>query len=58
MEPESGPPLFSPLSEDARVEGLPAWTPRCSSMLAPDRALAVLRSNVWPGAVAYATTGK
>ncbi|XP_059048226.1 radial spoke head protein 6 homolog A [Achroia grisella] len=58
VEPEVGPPLFSPLSEDARVEGLPAWSPRISTNLAPDRALAVLRSNIWPGAVAYATNGK
>jgi hypothetical protein len=58
VEPESGPSLFSPLAEDARVEGAPAWTPRCSSALAPERAVAVLRCSVWPGAVAYATTGK
>ncbi|CAH4038157.1 unnamed protein product [Pieris brassicae] len=58
VEPESGPSLFTPLSEDAHLEGLPAWTPRVSSSLSPDRALVSLRSNVWPGAVAYATTGK
>ncbi|KAM3959332.1 radial spoke head protein 4a [Aphomia sociella] len=58
LEPETGPSLFSPLSEDARVEGLPAWSPRVSNNLAPDRALAVLRSNIWPGAVAYVTNGK
>lgn len=58
MEPETGPPLFTPLSEDTRVEGLNAWTARISSFLAPDRAVAVLRSSVWPGAVAYATNGK
>ncbi|XP_073950886.1 radial spoke head protein 6 homolog A-like [Choristoneura fumiferana] len=57
-EPESGPTLLTPLSEDARVEGLSAWTARRSSSLAPERALAVLRSNLWPGAVAYATDGK
>ncbi|XP_072929487.1 radial spoke head protein 6 homolog A [Epargyreus clarus] len=58
VEPEVGLPLFTTLSEDARVEGLPAWTPRISSTLAPDRAVAVLRSNIWPGAVAYANSGK
>ncbi|KAG6441997.1 radial spoke head protein 6 homolog A [Manduca sexta] len=58
VEPESGPPLFTSLSEDARVEGLSAWSVRTSSTLVPDRALAVLRSNLWPGAVAFATAGK
>ncbi|KOB65400.1 putative radial spokehead-like 3 [Operophtera brumata] len=47
----TGPPLFTPLAEDERVEGLNAWTARVSTKLAPDRALAVLRSSVWPGAV-------
>lgn len=58
VEPEVGPPLFTALSEDGRVEGLNAWVPRVSSILAPDRAMAVIRSVLWPGAVAYATSGK
>ncbi|CAH2094845.1 unnamed protein product [Euphydryas editha] len=58
IEPETGPSLFSPLSEDSRLEGQNAWTARISSTLVPDRAVAILRSNVWPGAVAYSTTGK
>ncbi|XP_013194260.1 radial spoke head protein 6 homolog A isoform X1 [Amyelois transitella] len=58
IEPESGPSLFTPLSEDGRVEGMTAWTARVSTSLLPDRALAILRSNIWPGAVAYANTGK
>ncbi|XP_052744158.1 radial spoke head protein 6 homolog A [Bicyclus anynana] len=58
IPPESGPMLFTPLSEDARIEGLPAWSTRISSTLVPERALAVLRSNIWPGAVAYSTSGK
>lgn len=58
IAPETGPPLFNPLSEDARIEGLNPWSARISSLLAPDRAIAVLRSNVWPGAVAYSTSGK
>ncbi|CAH0728637.1 unnamed protein product, partial [Brenthis ino] len=58
MEPESGPSLFSPLSEDNRLEGQNAWTARISSILTQDRAIAILRSNIWPGAVAYSTTGK
>ncbi|CAH2244835.1 jg23046 [Pararge aegeria aegeria] len=58
VEPESGPLLFSPLSDDARIEGLAAWSTRVSSNLVPDRAIAVLRSNIWPGAIAYSTAGK
>ncbi|XP_034833769.1 LOW QUALITY PROTEIN: radial spoke head protein 6 homolog A [Maniola hyperantus] len=58
IPPESGPSLFTPLSEDVRIEGLNSWSARVSSTLVPDRAIAVLRSNVWPGAVAYSTSGK
>ncbi|XP_026498929.2 radial spoke head protein 6 homolog A [Vanessa tameamea] len=58
MEPESGPSLFTPLSEDGRLEGQNAWSARVSSTLVPDKAVAYLRSNIWPGAVAYSTTGK
>ncbi|XP_047033554.1 radial spoke head protein 6 homolog A [Helicoverpa zea] len=57
-EPEVGPSLFTALAEDDRIEGLSAWSTRVSSTLCPDRALAVIRSNLWPGAVAYASTGK
>ncbi|XP_063538919.1 radial spoke head protein 6 homolog A isoform X1 [Cydia strobilella] len=58
VAPETGPTLMSPLSEDGRVEGLRAWTARKSTLLAPERAVVTMRSNVWPGAVAYATDGK
>ncbi|XP_045776181.1 radial spoke head protein 4 homolog A isoform X2 [Maniola jurtina] len=58
IPPESGPALFTPLSEDVRIEGLNSWSARVSSTLMPDRAVAVLRSNIWPGAVAYSTSGK
>lgn len=58
VEPEVGPPLFTSLSEDARIEGMSAWSARVSSTLSPERAMVVLRSNLWPGAVAYATVGK
>ncbi|KAJ2944668.1 hypothetical protein O0L34_g4023 [Tuta absoluta] len=58
MEPEVGPPMFTSLAEDSRAEGLASWTPRASTVLAPDRNIAVLRSNIWPGAVAYANSGK
>ncbi|CAG9789520.1 unnamed protein product [Diatraea saccharalis] len=58
VAPELGPALFTSLAEDARVEGVRAWAARGSSALAAERALATLRSALWPGAVAYATTGK
>ncbi|XP_075982602.1 radial spoke head protein 4a [Anticarsia gemmatalis] len=58
VPPETGPSLFSPLSEDARIEGLSPWSTRISSILTPEKALVIIRSNIWPGAVAYATAGK
>uniref|UniRef100_A0A3B5AF77 Radial spoke head protein 6 homolog A-like n=1 Tax=Stegastes partitus TaxID=144197 RepID=A0A3B5AF77_9TELE len=53
-EPEVGPPLLTPLSEDAEMFGTPPWSSRLSSTLTPQHAVAVLRSNLWPGAFAYA----
>ncbi|XP_037876247.1 radial spoke head protein 6 homolog A [Bombyx mori] len=58
LEPESGPPLFTSLSEDSRLEGMTAWSVRSSSSLTPERAVAALRSNLWPGAAAFATSGQ
>ncbi len=54
-EPEVGPPLLTPLSEDAEVEAMPPWTARLSSNLVPQYAIAALHSNLWPGAHAFAT---
>ncbi|CAB3248695.1 unnamed protein product [Arctia plantaginis] len=55
VPPEIGPPLFTTLAEDARIEGLKPWSTRISSILVPERAVVTIRSNIWPGAVAYAT---
>ena len=52
-EPEVGPPLLTALSEDATMEGMAAWVARMSSHLSSVHALAVLRSTLWPGAVAF-----
>ncbi|KAK3092588.1 hypothetical protein FSP39_004684 [Pinctada imbricata] len=52
-EPEVGPPLLSPLSDDAEIGNLPPWTPKVSSKLIPQYAIAVLSSNLWPGAHAF-----
>ena len=38
----------------AAVNGMPAWTPSVSSELLPQYGLAIMRSNRWPGAVAFA----
>ncbi|XP_041969364.1 radial spoke head protein 6 homolog A [Aricia agestis] len=58
VEPERGPPLFTSLAEDDPVCGARAWAVRTSSTLVRARALVAVRSIVWPGAFAYATTGK
>ncbi|CAH1112392.1 unnamed protein product [Psylliodes chrysocephalus] len=58
IEPETGPPLLTPLSEDAAVEAVPPWSVRCSSNIMDDFAIAVVRSNLWPGAYCFSTQGK
>ena len=54
MEPELGPPLLTPLSEDVDVGGMPPWTTRITSRLVPQYAVAAVDSNLWPGAHAFA----
>ncbi|KAI4481115.1 hypothetical protein M0804_009741 [Polistes exclamans] len=51
---ETGPPLLSPLSEDAILESVFPWTTRQSSFVQLDTAVALVRSNIWPGAYAFA----
>lgn len=57
-KPESGPQLLTSIAEDDAVNGMPAWTPNMSSELLPQYGLAVMRSNRWPGAVAFAKDRK
>lgn len=52
-EPEVGPPLLTPLSEDAELDGTSPWTCKLTSHLVPQYAVSVIKSNLWPGAVAY-----
>lgn len=52
-EPELGPPLLTPLSEDVEIDTTPAWTCKLSSHLIPQYAVAVVKSNLWPGACAF-----
>ncbi|XP_062965935.1 radial spoke head protein 6 homolog A [Cynocephalus volans] len=54
VEQEVGPPLLTPLSEDAEIMHLSPWTARLSCSLSPQYSVAVVRSNLWPGAYAYA----
>ncbi|CAH0550690.1 unnamed protein product [Brassicogethes aeneus] len=57
-EPETGPPLLTPCSEDATLEAVPAWSIRCSSKIAEEYAIAIVRSNLWPGGYTFTTQGK
>merc|ERR1712168_656729 len=47
-EPEIGPPLLTPLSEDAEINNMPPWTASLSSKMLPQYAIAVIHSNLWP----------
>ncbi|XP_069711674.1 radial spoke head protein 4 homolog A-like [Phaenicophaeus curvirostris] len=55
---EVGPPLLTPLSEDEEIENIPAWTAQLSTDLIPEHAVAILQSNRWPGAYAFASGKK
>lgn len=57
-EPEFGPQLLTPISEDSEIDGQPAWTARISSNLVPQFAISVIRSNLWPGAYAFGVEKK
>ncbi|KAM6185194.1 radial spoke head protein 4 homolog A [Rhynchocyon petersi] len=58
VEQEVGPPLLTPISEDTEIQNIPPWTTRLSSNLIPQYAIAVLRSNLWPGAYAFSNGKK
>nr|XP_040039460.1 radial spoke head protein 6 homolog A isoform X1 [Gasterosteus aculeatus aculeatus] len=53
-EPEVGPRLLDSLSKDSEMFNIPPWTFKVSSTLTFQHAVAVQRSNLWPGAYAYA----
>ncbi|NXE22661.1 RSH4A protein, partial [Ardeotis kori] len=55
---EIGPPLLTPLSEDEGIQNIPAWTAQPSTNLIPQYAVAILQSNRWPGAYAFASGKK
>ena len=53
-ERENGPPLLTPIGTDAEIQNTKAWTAKISSHLIPQYACAFVRSNLWPGAYAFA----
>ncbi|XP_049627312.1 radial spoke head protein 4 homolog A [Suncus etruscus] len=57
-EQEVGPSLLTPISEDLEFQNTPPWTVRLSSNIIPQYAIAVLRSNLWPGAYAFSNGKK
>merc|ERR1712048_213996 len=51
---EIGPPQLTALSEDIEVTGIPSWSINASSSLAHvHHQIAIIKSNLWPGAAAY-----
>lgn len=50
--------MLTPLSEDSSLEAIPPWSVRVSSTLVKQFAIAVVRSNIWPGAFCFAGQGK
>ncbi|XP_025965034.2 radial spoke head protein 6 homolog A-like [Dromaius novaehollandiae] len=55
VQQEIGPPLLTPVSEDEGIQNVPAWTAQYSTNLVPQYAVAILQSNRWPGAYAFAS---
>ncbi|XP_015110699.1 radial spoke head protein 4 homolog A [Diachasma alloeum] len=58
IKKEIGPSLLTPLSEDILIDTIPPWTARLSSKIQQDTAIAIVRSNLWPGAVGFAKDKK
>ncbi|NXB76174.1 RSH4A protein, partial [Donacobius atricapilla] len=55
---ERGPPLLTLISEDEGMKDIPAWTAQASTNLIPEYSVAILQSNRWPGAYAFASGRK
>ncbi|NWY75441.1 RSH4A protein, partial [Erithacus rubecula] len=58
QQEERGPPLLTLISEDEGMKDIPAWTVQTSTDLIPQYSVAILRSNRWPGAYAFASGRK
>ncbi len=57
-QPEAGPPLLTPLSEDAPIDQMPAWSATVSTKRVPQYAVAAVHSNLWTGAHAFSAPNK
>nr|XP_014120866.1 radial spoke head protein 4 homolog A isoform X1 [Zonotrichia albicollis] len=55
---ETGQPLLTLISEDEGMKNIPAWTAQASTNLIPEYSIAILQSNRWPGAYAFASGRK
>ncbi|XP_054151557.1 radial spoke head protein 4 homolog A-like [Melozone crissalis] len=55
---ETGLPLLTLISEDEGMKNIPAWTAQASTNLIPEYSIAILQSNRWPGAYAFASGRK
>ncbi|NXI82357.1 RSH4A protein, partial [Rhipidura dahli] len=58
QQEERGLPLLTLISEDEGMKNIPAWTAQASTNLIPQYSVAILQSNRWPGAYAFATGRK
>ncbi|NWV50159.1 RSH4A protein, partial [Daphoenositta chrysoptera] len=58
QEEERGLPLLTLISEDEGMKNIPAWTAQASTNLIPQYSVAILQSNRWPGAYAFASGRK
>ncbi|NXE00082.1 RSH4A protein, partial [Chaetorhynchus papuensis] len=58
QQEERGLPLLTLISEDEGMKNIPAWTAEASTNLIPQYSVAILQSNRWPGAYAFATGRK
>ncbi|NXA77001.1 RSH4A protein, partial [Thryothorus ludovicianus] len=58
QQQERGLPLLTLISEDEGMKDIPAWTAQASTNLIPEYSVAILQSNRWPGAYAFASGRK
>ncbi|RMC13983.1 hypothetical protein DUI87_09067 [Hirundo rustica rustica] len=58
QQEERGSPLLTLISEDEGMKDIPAWTAQASTNLIPEYSVAILQSNRWPGAYAFASGRK
>lgn len=52
-EPEMGPNILTPCSEDTSIDRDNVWTTCFSQKYHPSNCMVIIRSNVWPGAFSF-----